>query len=126
MKNHMRLSGRWFGAGALALAVWLLCGCENDDYNHDVPVGKGTIVVDNYTGDRVYVYLNGREEGSMGGDKHKYYDLEPGVYRVALDADDSHRSWAEDVDVLEGRLTVLKVRGYSGDYDHFDVEVYFD
>ena len=86
----------------------------------------GAIVVDNYTGDRVYVYINGREEGSVGGDNHEYYDREPGLYRVALDGDDSHRSWAADVDVLEGRLTVLKVRGYSGDYDHFDVEVYFD
>lgn len=126
MKKLANLSRRWFGAGVLALATWLLCGCDEDEYKHDPPVGQGTIVVDNYTGDRVYVYLNGREEGSLGGGKHQYYDLAPGLYRVALDADDSHRSWAEDVDVLEGRLTVLKVRGYSGDYDHFDVEVYFD
>ncbi len=126
MKNHIRHAGRWLGMLALVLATGLMCGCDDEDYNHDPPVGQGAIVVDNYTGDRVYVYINGREEGSVGGDNHEYYDREPGLYRVALDGDDSHRSWAADVDVLEGRLTVLKVRGYSGDYDHFDVEVYFD
>ena len=125
----MKWQAKWLRRlGILFWAVVFVMagGCDDEDYKHDPPVGQGTIVVDNYTGDRVYVYINGREEGSVGGYNHQYYDRDPGLYRVALDGDDSHRSWAADVDVLEGRLTVLKVRGYSGDYDHFDVEVYFD
>ena len=48
------------------------------------------------------------------------------MLRVALDGDDTDRSWADDVDVLEGRLTVLEVRSAAFEYDDFDVRIYFD
>jgi hypothetical protein len=33
---------------------------------------------------------------------------------------------AGDVDVLEGRRTVMEVRSWSSDYREYDVRIYFD
>ena len=48
------------------------------------------------------------------------------MYRVVLDGEDTDRAWADDVDVLEGRLTVLEVREHALDYRDFDVREYFE
>lgn len=107
-----------------ATATFWGAGCDDDDdYDHDVPAGKGTLVVDNNTPDRVQVFISGAQVESVGDGKERYYDLDPGLYRVALDGDDSDRFWAGETDVLEGRLTILKVSDDLGDFDEFVVEI---
>ena len=126
----MKKRAKWLrrlGIMAVVLASGLAAGCDDDDdYDHDVPAGQGSLVVDNFTVDRVRVYVDGEKMDSVGDGDHRYYDLAPGVHRVALDGDDTDRSWADDVDVLDGRLTVLEVRSAAFDYDDFDVRIYFD
>ena len=113
-------------AAVAAMAVWG-AGCEDDDeFDHDPPAGLGALVVDNQTGDRVRVYFDGLRVESVGKGDDRAYDLEPGVYRVALDGEDTDRFWTEDVDVLEGRLTILRVNDDYGDLDDFDVDVDVD
>lgn len=117
------------GLGILAVAalttLWS-AGCDDEDYDHDVPAGKGTLVVDNRTPDRIRVYLGGVQVQSVGDGDERYYDLDPGQHRVVLDGDDTDRYWADDVDVLEGRLTILKVTDDLGDFDDFDVDLDYD
>ena len=119
---------RWLGLAAMAATVVFgFAGCEtDDDYDHDVPAGKGTLVVDNQTPDRIRVYVDGAQVQNVGDGHERYYDLDPGVYRVVLDGDDTDRNWADDVDVLEGRLTILKVTDDLGDFDDFNVDLDFD
>ena len=117
---------RWLRILALVVPAALWAGCDDEEFDHTPPAGQGTLVVDNYAADRVYVYIDGEQVNSVTADKHQYYDRDPGVYRVVLDGDDSERSWADDVDVLEGRLTVLEVRTHALDYQAFDVRVYFE
>lgn len=118
--------GQWIGYLSIALAVGMTTGCDDSEFDRDPPSGQGSLIADNFTGDRIAVYLDGLEAESVRSGKHRYYDLDPGVHRIALDSDDTRRSWAGDVDILEGRRTVLEVRGYQGDYNSFDVEIYFD
>lgn len=124
MKHATHKRFGWMLGLALAAALPWLAGCDESEYDYDPPAGQGSLVVDNYTGDRIYVYVDGLEVDSVRSGKHRYYDLEPGVHRVALDGDDTRRFWADDVDLLEGRLTVLEVQGYSS--ESFDVRIYFD
>ena len=119
---------RWLGLAGMAATLALgTAGCEtDDDYDHDVPAGKGTLVVDNRTPDRVRVYVDGAQVQSVGDGDERYYDLDPGPYRVVLDGDDTDRHWADDVDILEGRLTILKVTDDLGDFEDFNVDLDFD
>ncbi len=127
MKPTANMMPRW--ALGLLLAVAAASGpsgCEDSEYDRDPPDGQGSLVVDNFTGDRLRVYVDGERLDSVKAGHHRYYDLEPGVHRLALDGDDTDRSWADDVDVLENRRTVIEVRSQAGDYREFDVRVYFD
>lgn len=88
-------------------------GCEydDDDYDHDPPLRQGSIVIENFTYTDIEFYLDGRLQGKIGDDDDEAFDFPPGEYRVVLnDDDDGDRNWAADVDVLEGRLTILNVR----------------
>ena len=128
----MKTKADWMkGLGVLALAATVTCwgaGCDDDedDYDHDVPAGQGTLVVDNNTPDRVRVFIAGAQVQSVGKGDERYYDLDPGLYRVALDGEDTDRFWTGEADVLQGRLTILKVSDDLGDFDDFDVDVDFD
>lgn len=124
MRPTTRKRFGWMLGVALAGALPWLAGCDETEYDYDPPPGQGSLVVDNFTGDRIYVYVDGLEVDSVRAGKHRYYDLEPGVHRVALDGDDTRRFWADDVDLLEDRLTVMEVQGYSS--ESFDVRIYFD
>jgi hypothetical protein len=117
---------KWIGVLSISLATGLIAGCDDTEFDREPPAGQGSLIVDNFTGDRVRVYIEGVEDRSVSSGDHRYYDREPGVYRVALDGDDIRRYWAGDVDVLEGRRTVLEVRGYSSDFNSFDVRIYLD
>jgi hypothetical protein len=56
---------------------------------------------------------------------HEAFDLAPGIHRVVLDESHGSRNWRGDVDVLEGKLTVLEVNtGF--DSSDYDVRIYFD
>ena len=126
---RIQMNQRVKGIGILllcGLAAGFLSGCNDDRFDHHSPAGQGSLVVDNWTGDRMTVYVDGLEVGSTDGGKYSYYDLEPGLHRAVLDADDSDRAWAGDVDILEGRLTVLEVSGYGADYRDFIVRIYFE
>ena len=114
------------GILALTAGAGMLAGCDDNEFDHDPPAGQGTLVVDNWTWDRVQVYIDGHLDESVTSDKHRYYDLRPGQYRVALEGDDTDRLWIDDVDVLEDRLTVLQVEDDRNDYNEFDVRIYLD
>ena len=127
MASGSRRSKRaWAMVALLAGLLVAGGGCDDEEFDHDPPEGMGTLVVDNWSGDRVQVYIDGAEVESVTNDKHRYYDLAPGVYRVVLEGDDNDRNWRDDVDVLEDRLTVLQVRGAAFEPDEFDVREYFD
>ena len=103
-----------------------LAGCDETEYDYDPPAGQGSLVVDNFTGERIDVFIDGLEVDRVSSGKHRYYDLEPGVHRVAFDGDDSDRFWAEDVDILEERLTVLEVEANYDGTGTFAVRIHFD
>ncbi len=106
-----------------ALAVLLLApGCESDnEFSHTPPAGQGSLIVDNYTYTDIEFFLNGILQETVNSDHDKTFDLAPGVYRVVLNDDNGDRNWADDVDVLEGRLTVLTVKIDSGFFDSYSV-----
>ena len=104
----------------------LLSGCDDSRFDRDPPEGMGTLVMDNYTGDRLLVYIDGLECDSTSAGDYRYYDLVPGVHRVVLDGDDTDRAWAGDVDILEGRRTVLEVRTQYLQSDNYEIELYLD
>ncbi len=114
-----RLSSGW-------LLLLGLCACNNsDDWSHTPPPGMGSIIVDNLTRDGVNVYLDGAYVNSVDDFDNEVYDLEPGMYRVVLDESHGSCNWRDDVDVIEGKLTILEVKTgyYESDYD---VRTYFD
>ena len=113
-------------AAALAAVVLTAGGCDDDRYDHKPPQGMGTLYVENETGDRVRVYLDGEEQDSVGSWKRRHYDLKPGTWRLALDGSRVARTWVGDVDVLEGRRTVAEVRTRSENVYAFDVRYFFD
>ncbi|MDD4734512.1 MAG: hypothetical protein PHP44_00240 [Kiritimatiellae bacterium] len=112
-----------------ALTIALLCSsCERDDddnYDHDIPDGMGTLVIDNRTFSDIYVYISGREQEKVSSDDYEFYDRDPGTYRVALEEKRGDRAWFGDADVMEGKKTVMKV--YIGSrYDEYDVNWHID
>ena len=107
---------------ALALS---LPGCDNDRFDHTPPAGQGTMIVDNLTADDLLVYVNGRSVFTVDDYDHELIDLAPGLYRVVIDEKHGFHSYYGDLDILEGQLTVLEVKGYYS-ADDYDVRVYFD
>lgn len=106
------------GLMAVLLSALLFTACEDDDYDHDPPEGQGSLIIDNRTFNDIYVYLNGDEQVRAPYDGERTYDLDPGVYRLVLDERGGDRFYSEDIDILEDRLTVLKVfTGITLEYD---------
>jgi len=107
-------------------ALWVT-GCDWDDddvSDHKPPAGQGSIVVDNNTDEDIKVYIDGTRVENAKDFDDRAYDLDPGLYRVVLDEDDGDRTYRDDIDVIEGRLTILDVSADPFD-DDFDVEVFF-
>jgi len=105
-------------------AFWL-SGCDGDRFDHTPPAGQGTMIVDNLTSDTLLVYVNGRSVFNVDNNDHELVDMAPGLYRVVIDEKHGFHSYYGDLDILEGQLTVLEVKGYDSD-DDYDVRVYFD
>jgi len=123
----------WLIAGSLWVAllavslVPMMTGCEANGYSdHNPPAGQGSLVVDNHTADDIAIFLNGENRGHVNNSSDRILDLEPGVYRLVLtDEEGGDRSYAADVDVLEGRLTILEVWTAS-DPHAYDVTTRFE
>jgi len=124
----MNKIGAWMRGTIIALwaaGILLLAGCDNDDYKHDPSPGQGSIIVDNRSWDVIHVYISGYYTNDVGDYDYEAYDRDPGVYRVVLDQKGGSRSYSHDVDVIEGKRTVLKV--YVDElYWEYDVAVFYD
>jgi hypothetical protein len=114
------------GGVAALLGLFLVTGCDDDEFDRNPPAGQGSLVVDNRTSDRIDVYIDGARMANVRSGKHRYYDLDPGTYRVVLNDDDARRSYADDVDILIDRLTVMDVTLSVTDFRRFDVFIYFE
>ena len=117
--RHARIGGgcralRWrclLAAAAVGVSI-LLTGCEDDDdFDHDPPDGQGAIIIDNDGFRDLLVYIDGIYLGKVRDGHRVAFDRMPGVYRIVLDESGSDRDYRDDVDVLDGRLTVLEVTG---------------
>ncbi len=127
MKSARRRNGRRraraaaAGAAGFVLALGL-AACDRD-WDHTPPDGQGALIVDNRTADDLDVYLDGRATNRVDDFDHEVFDVAPGVARVVLDEAHGSRAWRGDVDVIEGKLTVLEVTEVGRGYD---VRLYFD
>ncbi len=114
----------WLPLLALVPALVGLTGCElDDDPDHVPPAGFGAIIIENDTPEDIRIYIDGADKGEVSDFSDRPYDLLPGTYRVVMDQEDTRRSWRGDVDVLDGRLSILRV---ENDYDDLDVIIYFE
>lgn len=127
MRIQINQRVKWIGILVLCgLAAGLLSSCDDDRYDYTPPAGMGALIIENYTGDRVLVYIDGVQAESVSSGGQGTYDVLPGVRRIALDSEDILRSWAGDVDLLEGRRSIMELRGSSFQLEVFDVTLYFD
>lgn len=113
-----------------AVLSFYATGCDYDDDDdfddHDVPEGKGSIIVDNNSADDIAVYIDGVRVEDVDDYEDEAYDVDPGLRRVVLDQRGGEdRSYRGDIDVIEGKRTVLDVSVDALD-DEYDVEVFFD
>jgi len=115
-----------FLAAVAALSLSLLgCDDSHNDFDHDIPPGKGTIFVDNNSPNGVEVFIDGVDQGKVGNGNADPFDLDPGTHRVVLNQHSSDRAWNDFVDVLVGKKTILDVTNDPNDYNALDVYVYF-
>lgn len=123
----MKTLFRWMILPLVALGV---AGCDYDNDNDDdyePPAGRGALLVDNNTSDEIRVYVDGEQRGRVDDYSDRPFDLEPGVHRVVLDQVNGDRNFRDDVDIIEGRLTVLDVQtDFDFGDDDYDVEIFFD
>lgn len=104
-------------------------GCDMDEgyLDHRPPAGKGTLIIDNHTGDDVGVYLDGHRLGLASEYDNRIDDLDPGAYRLVLTEDhDGTRSYGMDIDILDGRLTIVDVSTTTGSTSSYQVSVRFE
>jgi hypothetical protein len=103
-----------------------LTGCDDGPDDYDPPAGYGALSVDNQTSTDIYVYVDGLEVGKVGDFSDKHFDLTPGIHRVVLDEHDGSRNWRMNIDILDDRLTILKVTLDTWDNDDYNVSVDFE
>ena len=123
----MKRNGVWVLCAAMA--GWLgVTGCESDEISdHNPPEGQGSLIVDNQSPYRLDVYLNGQKQESVGDFDDHAYDRLPGVYRLVLDPDEDFlNAVAGDVDVLEGRRTVVQVSTRGPGSSDLDLSIRLD
>lgn len=113
---------------AMAVAILSAAGCdwEASTTDHDPKPGKGAIVIENNTGSKINVYIDGRSFGQAGDFDEKAIDLNPGVYRVVLDESGGSRTYRDDVDVILGKNTILDVAADPFDTTRYDVAVFIE
>lgn len=107
----------------LAALAW--CGaCENDDddWDHQPPAGQGALIIDNRTGDDLEIFVDGRLAGQVDDWDDRAFNYAPGAYRLVVREESGDRSRGMDLDILENRLTIVRVRPDT-DYRRYDFEV---
>ena len=106
----------------LILSCVSLFGCSGSgDYDHKPAVGFGTLIVDNLTSDDIEVFVDSVQILKVRDGHDEFYDLAPGTYRIVLAEDGGSQSYIDEIDVLEGRQTILEVSPSFG--DSYDVSV---
>jgi hypothetical protein len=122
-------TGKVLALAAVAMSLGLT-GCEDygDDGNrdHNPPAGMGSLVIDNNTVDDIHVYVDGVQLADVGDYSDRAYDLEPGKHRLILDQSGGDRNYRNDIDIIEGRLTVADVTVDGFDPLSYDVVIFFD
>jgi hypothetical protein len=113
---------------AAAASLLLVAGCEDDsdDFEHTPAAGLGALVIHNETTDDMTVFIDGGGTNEVEAWESAAYDLSPGLHRVVLDQENGDRTYRDDVDILLGRLTELKVRYRPDDLDHYEGTVTFE
>ncbi|MCE9614374.1 MAG: hypothetical protein K8T26_08860 [Lentisphaerae bacterium] len=112
-------------SGALLAGLLLASGCDTtEDFDHTAPPGQGALIVDNNGEMNVSVYVDGVLIGEVNDGHWEAFDLTPGVPRVVLDETNGDRTFAADVDILEGRNSILDVS--VGGSDHLSVSLSID
>lgn len=127
MKTHGR--ALWLTVCMALLAAAILTGCEyddDDDFSHRPPAGKGSLIVDNRTASDIAVYADGARLADADDLDDSAYDLDPGVRRILLDERGGDGTFRGDVDIIEGRVTVIDVRSDPFDATRFDIAVFLD
>ncbi len=101
------------------------CEYEDDYYDHVPPPGKGSIIIDNNSSHDINFYLDGERLSEIGDYRVRIFDLSPGVSRIVLDEKDGDTTYRDDVDILEGRLTILRIWA-AIDAAEYTVEIDFE
>ena len=108
-----------------ALGLCTASDCDDDDdFDHDPAPGKGALVIDNNTRNDIGVFADGNFIGEADDNDVDEFDLDPGVYRVVLEERGGDHNWHGDIDILEGRNTILDVT--YDDHNDYDVHDRFD
>ncbi|MCZ7591823.1 MAG: hypothetical protein M5U15_06565 [Kiritimatiellae bacterium] len=115
-------------SGLMLIALCFVgAGCHDDSrFDHDAPDGQGTLAIDNFTGDRIQVYIGGTRVDDTGAGKLHFYDVKPATYRVVLNSASSDRFWAADVDILVGRISVVELHNHPTDYRAFETAQFLE
>ncbi len=107
-------------------ALFLLTGCDDEDsFPHRSPDGMGSLVVDNHTYADLKVYLDGYLLYEVDDYDYEIADLNPGVYRIVIYDKDGYHSFREDIDIILGKLTVIRIEGFYNSTT-FETKVYFN
>lgn len=126
MKNAITCRLQLLLTGFCLITGLLLTSCDDGSFNHVPPQGKGSIIIDNRTGNDAEVYLGGVFAGIADSGETTVFDLEPGVYRVVLAEKDGSRNYWSEADVLAGRLTILDVNVDYSNPSLYNVTVDFE
>jgi hypothetical protein len=112
---------------AACLLVWIAGGCEKDEfYDHEPPAGQGSLVVANESYGDLDLFVDGQEIGQVKDGSERILDFAPGVCRVVLRERHGDRGFGDDVDILEGQLSILHVRDDSVRWDRYSVWVEYE
>lgn len=109
--------------------AFMLSGCEDaeDDFDMTLEDGKGALIVQNLSGSDFNVFVEGVRIGEVDSNDHLATELDPGVVRVFLcEQDGDHRGYGEDLDILEGRRTIVRIQRDDDDWNDYDITIEYD